>query len=541
MQDNHFSPDTIDAQTGQDIANLPAEHARLVRDLHRLHQPAAAKNAASLARVQARLVEREQQALAANHASKRPLAQPPTSHLTYIKEHPMASDAPSTRSGHVWRRLSVIAATLLLVVLVGSMAALFTRAHQSKRPQSGNNQTTTSVASTATPPDPTPASGMYVVSEKDFADYQISKIDPQTHDPLWTQEVGQLESSVVVYGKTIYVTAGDIDYTKYINYVYALDASTGTVLWRVLGDHHAYRLPNGSGPDDLGVLNTPTVTGGVLYTQARDGKLLALDAATGKQLWVYQAPAQALVDGTIYNVNKLVVNQGVIYGSLSNVLFAVDTKTGKQLWLAKADDTQLFNAPQFDGVMLYLSSYEMSNHSDPDVETGFVYAYTTTGKQQWKHPIGHWVLTNPIVANSLLYFTSYDGTFHALKASDGSEAWHKKLPAPTWDDAILSDGTLYIDASWQSGTDAQGRPLLKTTLYALDPTSGSALWQQVFDGEAALDAVQDGVIYMGFFPGVLSALSTKDGTTLWQHHYGAQLIDKTGEESESAPIVTIIG
>jgi outer membrane protein assembly factor BamB len=539
MQDHEFSPDTIDAQTDRDTANLSAQDARLVDALHRLHQLKAARNAASLVRVKARLQRQEQRVLASQNAFKLPLTLPP-SQLTYTKDQHMLSDAPSPRSGQVWRRFSVIAASLLLVVLVGSLAALLTLAHQDQHLSIETNRTTPSAIPLTTIPDPAPAAGMYVVSAKDFGDYQISKLDSQTHEPLWTQEVGALESSVVVYGTTIYVSSGDVDYSKHDNYVYALDAQTGTVRWRMLVDHDVFRLPDGSGPYDLGVLNTPTVTGGVLYVQARDGKLFALDAATGKEHWVYQAPARAMVDGTIYNVNPLALKQGVIYGALQNVLFAIDARTGKQLWLEKTDDTQLFNAPQFDGEMIFLSSYEVSNHSNPDAETGYVYAYTGAGKQQWKRSIGHWVLTDPIAANGLLYFTSYDGQFHALRERDGSEAWHFTLPGPTWDDAILSAGALYIDAAWQSGSDAQGHPLLKTTLYALHPTSGGVLWKQIFGGEDTLDTVQQGVVYMGFFPGVLAALSTKDGTVLWQHRYGAKLIDKTGTESEPAPIVTVI-
>lgn len=447
----------------------------------------------------------------------------------------MSSDTPSTGAGTLWRRLSVLVASLLLVALVGSMATVFALAHQSKHPTTAKTQTTPLATAPMTIPDPTPAPGIYITSEKDWGDYQVSKLDPQTHEPLWTQDVGAIESSIVVYGDTVYVSAGDTDYTKHDNYVYALSAETGAVLWHVLVDHDA---PGGM---DLGVLNTPTITGGTLYVQARDGKLFALDGATGAQRWVYQAPASALVEGTIYNVNSLVVNQGIIYGSLQNVLFAVDTRTGKQLWLKKTDTTQLFNSPQLDGGRLYLSSYEVSNHSNPDVETGFVYAYTTDGKQQWKRPIGHWVLTDPIVANGLLYFTSYDGQLHALKASDGSEAWHMTLPGQTWDDAITSDGVLYIDAGWNAGNDANGHPQIKTTFFALNPSSGVVIWHQNMAGTSFLLAVQAGVIYIGNDPGALYAWNARDHSELWHHKYGTKLIDKMGEEGEAAPIATVIG
>src|SRR5690348_886138 len=114
MSDSSFPPETIDEQTGQGANTLSPEDAHLVDDLHRIYQPLADENARSLERVQTRLAQRQ-----ARFASSS-LYQPPT------KRRYMKTLLHIFSQGSAWRRgISAAAAVLLLVVLVGSMAALF--------------------------------------------------------------------------------------------------------------------------------------------------------------------------------------------------------------------------------------------------------------------------------------------------------------------------------------------------------------------------------------------------------------------------------
>jgi outer membrane protein assembly factor BamB len=542
MQDNDFSPDTIDAQTGQDTANLPAEHARLVCDLHRLHQSAAAKNAASLARVQARLVEHEQ------HALKRPLAQPPTPHLTSIKERYMASE-PSTRSGHVWRRLSVIAASLLLVVLVGSMAALFTRAHQSKLPSPANNHPTVATE----PPDPAPARGLYLFIGSDSG-AQISKLDPQTRQTLWTKDAGSAEGPLVVYGNTLYALDSTGDYPNETNGIAAFSAQDGTLLWHsYFSQDNSFHAPNGSGPYDLGMFTQPTVTGGIVYTLARDGKLYALDAKTGRQLWNYTASATVLIqdpvtfpDGKIvYNygigqMGPVTVVNGVVYGAIHNALFAVDAKTGKQLWSNKIDEVLFFNSPVSVNGVLYLSSQEESHGHSGQSQQGYVYAYhPQNGSVIWRHTVGNWVLTPPTVVGGVVYFGSYDDHLYALKASDGSQLWSHDLGGHIFDQPFFYDGTIIVGELGNGGEDT-GSATVGPALFALNATSGAQVWREDMSKDGyELQDVQDGQIYLGVFPGALTILSTRDGSQIWSQVYNQQK-DKYGNNVGAPPIITLV-
>lgn len=451
--------------------------------------------------------------------------------------------------GSAWRRgIGILAAMLLLAVLVGSMAAVFALAQQSK---SGTNPNQQHTAPTEAPPPSSP--GTYITTEKNFGDYQVSRLNPQTRQQIWTQDVGAITSSIIVYGDTVYVTAGNPDpYAAPDNYVYALDATAGVIRWKAAVSNDTFHAPDRSGPYDLGVLSTPTIAQGTLVVGARDGKYYALDAATGARRWVYTAPATDLVSDpvtigtqtfynyTIVDSGPVVIDQSTVYGAIHNALFAVDAKTGKQLWATKIDSKQIFNGTVLVNGTLYLSSYEESNHSDPSIETGYIYAYASKdGKQLWRHSAGAWVLSAPTVDNGVVYFGSFNDNLYALKASDGSELWRYNTHGEIYETPIVENGFVYTD-EWGNGSETAGPSTVLPALFAINASSGKQVWQKTIKNLSSLQQVLDGVIYVGVWPGQLYALSVNGGSVLWHQHYGAKLIDKTGTESEAAPLVTVI-
>jgi quinohemoprotein ethanol dehydrogenase len=82
--------------------------------------------------------------------------------------------------------------------------------------------------------------------------------------------------------------------------------------------------------------STPLVIDGVMYATSNFGRVYALDAATGKELWIYDPQ----IDGRWARyaccdaVNRgLVAFQGVLYvGALDGWLHAIDARTGRRLW-----------------------------------------------------------------------------------------------------------------------------------------------------------------------------------------------------------------
>ena len=148
---------------------------------------------------------------------------------------------------------------------------------------------------------------------------------------VYSFQLGSLrsnESSPLVIGDTMYVTT-----SWGPKYVYALDAATGARKWTYEPDI----------PDDVLQYACCDVNSrGVAYADGKlfvgrlDGKLVALDASTGKEVWKSQ-----VVDykqGSVITSPPLVVKDKVITGfgggeyGVRGSLQAFDIKTGKEAW-----------------------------------------------------------------------------------------------------------------------------------------------------------------------------------------------------------------
>ena len=136
------------------------------------------------------------------------------------------------------------------------------------------------------------------------------------------------ESSPIVIGDTLYVST-----SWGPKYVYAIDAATGAPKWTYQPDI----------PDDVLQYACCDVNNrGVAYADGKilvgrlDGKLTALDAKTGKELWT--TTAVDYKQGSVITSPPLVVRDKVITGfgggeyGVRGSLQAFDLNTGKQLW-----------------------------------------------------------------------------------------------------------------------------------------------------------------------------------------------------------------
>jgi PQQ-dependent dehydrogenase (methanol/ethanol family) len=136
------------------------------------------------------------------------------------------------------------------------------------------------------------------------------------------------ESSPIVIGNTLYVTS-----SWGPKYVYALDAATGARKWtyepEIPDDVLQYACCD---VDNRGV----TFADGKIFVGRLDGKLTALDAATGKELWT--ADVVDYKQGSVITSPPLVVRDKVITGfgggeyGVRGSLQAFDVNTGKQVW-----------------------------------------------------------------------------------------------------------------------------------------------------------------------------------------------------------------
>jgi len=147
----------------------------------------------------------------------------------------------------------------------------------------------------------------------------------------WAFPLGVLEgqeTTPLVVGDTMYVTS-----PRGPKYVFALDAGTGAMKWR-----YAPEMP----ADVASAVCCGLVNRGVAYAAGKvfvgrlDGQLVALDAATGKELWKaevadYQAGDDITSPPTIVK-NMVVIGYAGGEYATRGAITAFDQETGKQVW-----------------------------------------------------------------------------------------------------------------------------------------------------------------------------------------------------------------
>jgi quinohemoprotein ethanol dehydrogenase len=116
--------------------------------------------------------------------------------------------------------------------------------------------------------------------------------------------------------------------------VYAVDGKTGKELWKY--DPETWKHNPDKMHFSFGANRGVAYENGKLFVAALDGRLIALDAKTGKELWV----APSIPEGTlnistgaprVMNGKVIIGNGGADFGARGFVT-AFDAETGKQLW-----------------------------------------------------------------------------------------------------------------------------------------------------------------------------------------------------------------
>jgi outer membrane protein assembly factor BamB len=150
---------------------------------------------------------------------------------------------------------------------------------------------------------------------------------------IWRKQVGQGLSGPVAAGQRLILFHRIADREV----VESFDRLSGAPQWR-----HAY--PTAYRDDfgfDEGPRAVPVVADGIVYTYGAEGKLHAVDLATGKPLWNVDAMRQFEVDKGFFGAagSPLVEDGKVIanVGGKKGGIVAFDAKTGKVIWTSTVD------------------------------------------------------------------------------------------------------------------------------------------------------------------------------------------------------------
>ncbi len=313
---------------------------------------------------------------------------------------------------------------------------------------------------------------LYIAAENG----NLYAFDLTTHKQVWLYraEAGIGSTPAVADGK-LYILSRD-------GYMAALDALTGKALWRFkTGGEARFGVPGGYGmPKAEGItpdpwdfwLSSPLVQGGRVYFGSSDHHVYALDAATGKAVWRFEA------DDSIHTAPAL-SNGRLFIATWGTKVYALDAKTGAKLWDfqggkdAETGILQGFSAaPTVDGDTVYIGSRD-----------GYMRAFNAAdGKLQWSYDAEKsWVLGTAAADADTLYFPTSDTTvFIALDKKTGREKYRTDTKVWTYTSPVIVGD--YAFAGTMTGD-----------LYAFDKRTGKILWHYQTDDAKAdpLDLIDD--------------------------------------------------
>jgi outer membrane protein assembly factor BamB len=324
----------------------------------------------------------------------------------------------------------------------------------------------------------------------------------------WTYQAGgALATSASIVGNVAYIGAWD-------GYEYAINTQTGALIWKT---STGITTDPGCNPSSIGITSAAAVVNGVVYVGGGGPYFYALNASTGAVLWqVYTGDnSQA---GAHYNWSSpLIVGNYAYVGIASNCDNPLVQGQLLQVAISGAQQGQIVNTYNFvpngqvGGGIWTSPTYDPATNTI-FVSTGTLAGFTQTQSQaivalnatnlsyvgSWQLPFGasisdsDWgttpTLTTDAAGDQLLSVANKNGYLYTFNRNNlaAGPIWQKQLAlggtCPTCGDGsiasgIFANGTLYYAGGHnvQNGHGAGG------SITALDSGTGNVLWSRQTD------------------------------------------------------------
>jgi outer membrane protein assembly factor BamB len=273
----------------------------------------------------------------------------------------------------------------------------------------------------------------------------------------------------------------------------------------------------GDGAGRSGVRLQPAFADGTLYAISTDGKIEALDAATGKRIWEQSTrvgdgiwPFRRKKPGpdARYAGGPAVSGSLLVVGTLDGHVYGMDATTGKQLWSVEVDN-EVISPPAIDAGTVYVRT-----------SSGYVYALdANTGERKWLNDQANMPLLSlrgngPLLAaHGVVMFGTDDGNVESLRSDTGAVQW--KLPVAKGlgrsDIQKLNDAddALQLDGSTLYATAYHGE------LAAIDAAQGQLLWNRPFSSYVGVGVSDDALVGVDD-DSLVWAFSKNGGGNLWK-------------------------
>jgi outer membrane protein assembly factor BamB len=311
---------------------------------------------------------------------------------------------------------------------------------------------------------------------------------------LWSTSVGdgaeklRLALGIAVDGDTVYAAARNGKVT-------ALEAGTGKVRWKAETE------------DDLSA--GPSAGGGLVVVGSTSGRLIAFEAATGKQRWISDVKGEVLAA-------PLVTAERVVVRLVDGRLRALNPADGKEVWMAEDVVPRLSlrgTSPPVRGGDAVLCGFDTGRVMSVALSNGDI-----LWQAQLNTPRGRTELERladvdaaVAVAGEEVYAVGYQGRVAMIALDTGQLWWTRDMSS--YRGVAIDEDQLYVSTS-DGGVVAMRR------------RDGGTVWQQAGLMRRTLSApvVHLGAVVVGDYDGYLHWMERSGGRFVARERLGGARI-----------------
>jgi len=171
---------------------------------------------------------------------------------------------------------------------------------------------------------------------------------------------------------------------------------------------------------------TPLIVDSTVYIGGLNGKLYAFydaepQSSTNELSEKFHYPETGSVASI---VGTPAYDQGILYfGTDAGKVYAIDAVTGKDVWTEPfIAGNKIWSSTVISGDTLYVVSFDKK-----------LYALNlSNGTEKWHYETEGALIAKPIVENDVVFFGSFDRHFYAVNAANGELIWKTAEPAGKW-------------------------------------------------------------------------------------------------------------
>ncbi len=250
------------------------------------------------------------------------------------------------------------------------------------------------------------------------------------------------------------------------------------------------------------LLEFPPVVGyGSIFEEGFDGRLHAINPATGQERWRYYShrcgwSSPALGDGLVI---AAFIGDPRCSPLRGGAIVALSPQTGGIEWRHAIGPSE--SSPLIAGDTVYAAD-----------QSGHVYAFAArTGAPRWSYDAGAPIKASPSLAGGRIFIGTYAGAFDALDARSGKVVWTDGGHGNFYSTATISRDRVFVGS-------------VDGHVYAFSARTGAQLWSFGTGSYVyASPAVWRGLVLVGSYDHRLYAINGATGSPRWDFNTGAPI------------------